>query len=414
MKSTERTKRLLAAISLLLLCAMAIHLFGCSSGKVEDLMEGITPRGAVASEDLDEKSGTVTDFALRLFTAANEGEENTALSPLSVLCMLALVANGARGNTLAQIEEAFGMTKDEMNLYLYSYVNSLPQDKPSRTLNVANSLWLSRGAVKSDFLQANADYLGASVYRAPMNEETRTRINDWVKEKTDGMIPTLLDDISESARLYAINALAFEATWQNLYDADLVLDGTFTKEDGTELAAKLMYSTEGKFLQSENATGFLKYYSGEKYAFAALLPDRGVSVSDMLASLDGDALQALLRGAEDRPVEAAIPKFESEYETDLCAILGKLGITDAFDPAKADFGGISDGGLFLTKAPHRTYIQVGERGTGAAAAGYFRMECIPTEEPEAKTVILDRPFAYLLIDCENNIPFFLGTVMTVD
>jgi serpin B len=388
-------------------------MMGCTAATEADLMEGVTPRSVTALADLDGGKEAITDFALRLFTAANEGEENTALSPLSVLCLLSMVANGARGETLAQMEEAFGMTKDEMNLYLYSYVNSLPQGKSSYTLNVANSLWLSEGSVKSDFLQANADYHGAGIFRAPMNEETRTRINDWVKEKTDGMIPTLLDDISESARLYAINALAFEATWKNQYDADLVLDGIFTKEDGTELAAKLMYSTEGKFLQSENATGFLKYYSGEKYAFVALLPEEGTSVADMLSSLDGDALQAFLASAEDRPVEAAIPKFESEYETDLAAVLAKLGITAAFDPA-ADLTGIADGSLYISRSLHKTVIKVGERGTGAAAAGYFQMECIPTEEPEAKTVILDRPFAYLLIDCENNIPFFLGTVMTVE
>ena len=413
MKRNHLSKRILSLLSLLLLCAVAVHLVGCATGTATDLMEGVTPRSVTALADLDGGKEAITDFALRLFTAANEGEENTALSPLSVLCLLSMVANGARGETLAQMEEAFGMTKDEMNLYLYSYINSLPQGKFSYTLNVANSLWLSEGSVKSDFLQANADYHGAGIFRAPMNEETKTRINDWVKEKTDGMIPTLLDDISESARLYAINALAFEAVWQNQYDADLVLDGTFTKEDGTELAAKLMYSTERKFLQSENATGFLKYYAGEKYAFVALLPEEGTSVADMLSSLDGDALQALLASAEDRPVEAAIPKFESEYETDLAAVLAKLGINAAFDPA-ADFSGIADGSLYISKSLHKTVIKVGERGTGAAAAGYFQMECILMEEPEAKTVILHRPFAYLLIDCEANIPFFIGTVMTVE
>ena len=413
MKSMQKPKRLLAVISLFLLCAIAFHLTGCAAATEADLMEGVTPRSVTALADLDGGKEAVTDFALRLFTAANEGEENTALSPLSVLCLLSMVANGARGETLAQMEEAFGMTKDEMNLYLYSYVNSLPQGKFSYTLNVANSLWLSEGSVKSDFLQANADYHGAGIFRAPMNEETKTRINDWVKKKTEGMIPTLLDEISEDARLYLVNALAFEAVWQNQYDADLVLDGTFTKEDGTTLAAQLMHSTEEKFLQSENATGFLKYYAGEKYAFVALLPEEGTSVADMLSSLDGAALQALLASAEDRPVKAAIPKFESEYETDLAAVLAKLGINAAFDPT-ADFSGITDGSLYISKSLHKTVIKVGERGTGAAAAGYFQMECILTEEPEAKTVILDRPFAYLLIDCEANIPFFIGTVMTVE
>ena len=86
------------------------------------------------------------------------------------------------------------------------------------------------------------------------------------------------------------------------------------------------------------------YYSGEKYAFVALLPEKGTSVADMLSSLDGAALQALLASAEDRPVEAAIPKFESEYETDLAAVLAKLGITAAFDPAAGGFHSEPAGG----------------------------------------------------------------------
>ena len=383
-------------------------------------MEGVTPNSVTALTDLSSGSVDATDFAIRLFKQTNEDGKNTLISPLSVLCALAMTANGAEGETREQMEAVLGMSVEELNLYLYSYINSLPQGEKYK-LSVANSIWFTdddRFTVNQDFLQTNADYYGADIYKTPFDKQTLKDINNWVKNETDNMIPKVLEDIPDAAIMYLINALAFEAEWTEIYEKNQVRDKTFTKEDGTKQDVELMYSTEGKYLEDENATGFVKYYKERKYAFVALLPNEGVTVSEYVNSLDGASLAALLANAESRSVETAIPKFESEYDIEMSSILEAMGMSNAFNVTFADFTGIGDsteGGIYISKVIHKTYIQVGEKGTKAGAVTAIEMNDGSAGPPdEIKQVYLDRPFVYMLIDCETNTPFFIGTVMDVN
>ena len=417
----KKTKLCLVIISLVLLCAMAVNLTGCATTvHAEDLMEGVTPNSVTALTDLSSGSVDATDFAIRLFKQTNEDGKNTLISPLSVLCALAMTANGAEGETREQMEAVLGMSVEELNLYLYSYINALPQGEKYK-LSVANSIWFTdddRFTVNQDFLQTNADYYGADIYKTPFDKQTLKDINNWVKNETDNMIPKVLEDIPDAAIMYLINALAFEAEWTEIYEKNQVRDKTFTKEDGTKQDVELMYSTEGKYIEDENATGFIKYYKERKYAFVALLPNEGVTVSEYVNSLDGASLAALLANAESRSVETAIPKFESEYDIEMSSILEAMGMSNAFNVTFADFTGIGDsteGGIYISKVIHKTYIQVGEKGTKAGAVTAIEMKDGSAGPPdEIKQVYLDRPFVYMLIDCETNTPFFIGTVMDVN
>ena len=180
----------LIIISLLLVFAIGINLTGCSTKvRAKDLMEGITPNAVTPLEDLTSQSATVTDFAVRLFQTSEKSGENTLISPLSVLCALSMTANGAENETLQQMENVLGMTTQELNLYLYSYMQSLPQGEKYK-LNLANSIWFTedeRFTVNQDFLQTNADYYGADIYKAPFDKQTLKDINNWVKQNTDGI-----------------------------------------------------------------------------------------------------------------------------------------------------------------------------------------------------------------------------------
>lgn len=417
----KKTKLFLITISLVLLCAMTVNLTGCATTvHAEDLMEGVTPNSVTALTDLSSGSVDATDFAIRLFKQTNEDGKNTLISPLSVLCALAMTANGAEGETREQMEAVLGMSVEELNLYLYSYINALPQGEKYK-LSVANSIWFTdddRFTVNQDFLQTNADYYGADIYKTPFDKQTLKDINNWVKNETDNMIPKVLEDIPDAAIMYLINALAFEAEWTEIYEKNQVRDKTFTKEDGTKQDVELMYSTEGKYIEDENATGFIKYYKERKYAFVALLPNEGVTVSEYVNSLDGASLAALLANAESRSVETAIPKFESEYDIEMSSILEAMGMSNAFNVTFADFTGIGDStevGIYISKVIHKTYIQVGEKGTKAGAVTAIEMNDGSAGPPdEIKQVYLDRPFVYMLIDCETNTPFFIGTVMDVN
>lgn len=417
-------KRLLnKLLSLTLTCSLLLPLAGCgSSAQTIDLMDGVKTSEVPCDANLTgDTADAITDFSVRLLNQSLNEDGNTLISPFSVLCALAMTSNGAKGETLAQMEEVFGLSISDLNTYLHTYADQLPEDEKYK-LSIANSIWFKDDksfTVEEDFLQTNADYYGAEMYKAPFDDSTLKDINNWVDDNTDGMIDEILSEIPSEAYMYLINALAFDAEWMNVYDEYQVQKETFTQEDGTARNAELMYSTEYTYLEDENAVGFVKYYADAKYAFAALLPNEGVSVADYTASLTGEKLHTILSNPLDATIDAAIPKFETEYDVKLNQTLLEMGMTDAFS-ANADFTGIgtfdsTDNNLSISEVIHKTFISVDESGTKAGAAtsvGVTKMSL--TDPRDIKTVHLDRPFVYMLIDCEANLPLFIGTMMDIE
>ena len=286
------------------------------------------------------------------------------------------------------------------------------------TLRLANSVWFtddSRFTVSDGFLQKNADHYGADAYQLPLDSAAVRAVNQWVSEKTDGQIQKILDDISPDAVMLLANAVSFDAEWQDIYEKQQIRKMDFTREDGTTIRADMMYSAEYGYLSDEHAEGFVKYYKGRKYAFAALLPKEGMSVEEYLGTLTGERRYRRLTAPEGRTGHAGIPAFESGTSAELSSVLSDMGMPDAFDPQKADFTGMgtSDAGnIFISRVLHKTAITVDARGTKAGAATVIEMTdgaSAVTEEP--KIVILDRPFVYMLLDCDTALPFFIGTMM---
>lgn len=353
-----------------------------------------------------------TDFALGLLQNSMAEGENTLVSPLSVLSALGMTANGANNQTLAQMENTLGMPISDWNGWLSDYGNGRDD-----ALKLANSIWFTndqRFTVNPAFLETNAQYYRAGIYQTPFNQQTCDDINLWVRENTDGMIPQILDEIPEDAVMYLVNALAFEADWNFPYQEYQVHSGTFTREDGTQREAEMMYSQENVYLEDENATGFLKYYQGAQYAFVALLPNGGVSVSDYVQSLTGSHLRDLLENKTYTEVNAALPKFETGYSVELSQPLQAMGITDAFDPAWADFSNLGSFGgepIYISRVLHKTFISVAEQGTRAGAATVVEAAAGAAAPQEPKRVILDRPFVYMIVDCYQHFPIFIGTMM---
>jgi len=415
-------------ICLVLGALMLLSAAGCGAGPseakpagkgVEDLMAQITARDVGYNEDHLEAGEKLSDFAVRLLQAANEAGENTLISPLSVLYALAMTANGAREETLAQMEAVLGMEIGDLNGYLCGLRKSL-EGSEDGVLSMANSIWFrdaARFTPEQDFLQCNADYYGAELYRAPFDDSTLKAINSWVKDRTHGMIPEILDRIPDEAVMYLVNALAFEGEWPQPYEEYQVRDGIFTLADGTQRDAEFMYAQDGIVLRDEHAKGFMKYYKGGRFVFAALLPDEDVSVEDYVASLTGERLHSILDHPDPRPVLTAIPKFETEYDTELSGVLKAMGMTDAFDGDLADFtalGRSEEGNIYIGRVLHKTFLSMGEKGTraGAATAVEAVAECdIESFEPEQ--IYLDRPFVYMLVDLRTGGPFFIGTMMDV-
>lgn len=419
---------------ILAICLLLALLSGCGTGspgateppptveqpRTGDLMEGVTAQVSGGGATVGEEIGAVTDFGVALFRECFDGAANTLVSPLSVLSALAMTANGADGETLAQLEMAFGLPMDELNAALLAYRDALPAEDGGRT-ELANGIWFNTDAgvaVRRDFLQTNADYYGAAVRSAPFDDTTAGEINAWVKDNTAGRVDKIVDQLSPGAVMTLVNALAFDGEWEEIYREDQVQAGTFTTEAGQTRDAEMMFSEERAFLQDEsgNAKGFLKYYKDRNYAFAALLPDQGVSVADYAASLTGERVRDILASVrEDVPVDAAIPKFSAQYGATLNEALQAMGVTDAFDGDSADFSLLAEaapGSLCIDRVLHKTFIQVDEKGTQAGAATAVEIRETSMMGP-MEQVHLDRPFVYMLVDCAHGVPLFIGAMADV-
>lgn len=409
---------------IVLLLPMALSLTACTTtSKVQavDLMADIQPNDIRRDIDIQgEDFNIITDFALELFQQSVKEGENTLISPLSVIYALGMTANGAEGDTLSQMQDVFGLSIGKLNEYLYTYKNRLPSGDKYK-LGIANSIWFKDDdglVLNPNFLQINADWYNAALYKSPFDDSTLEDINSWVNENTDGMIKDIIDDIPTEAVMYLINAIVFDAEWQNIYKENQIREGMFTKEDSTEQKVDLMYSTEHQYLNDEKATGFIKYYADEKYAFLALLPREGVSIAEYTSSLTGERLNEILSNKKDTPVNAAIPKFKTEYKVEMSEILMSMGMVDAFNHDVSDFSGMgssSIGNLGINQVLHKTFMAVDEKGTKAGAV--TAVEIAPTsaiEQEQPQTVILDRPFVYMLMDSEVNLPIFIGALTEIE
>lgn len=416
-------KRFIAAVTALILSLFS----GCTLRPVsaDNLTDGIKPDAVPVYNNFNNgENVAVSDFAAKLLQQSFKDDKSTVISPISVLYALAMTANGADGETLSQMENVFGMDIDTVNNYLHSTVSVLPSDV-GYTVDLANSLWIKDDqtdfVVNEDFLKTVKSYYDAAVFMEQFDEETLKSINNWVTQKTNGQIQDILDKIDPDAVMYLVNAINFEADWDSIYEKHQVSDGEFTKADGTTQTVEFMFSDEHGYLEDENTTGFVKYYKDYKYAFVALLPDENISVDEYIASLNGDKLAQLLASKSGKMVLTSMPKFETTFDTEMSESLKALGMTDAFDYRVADFsrmGAAQQEGenLCVNRVIHKAFIRVAEKGTQAGAATVVEMvtegAMAVTEKP--KEVYLDRPFVYMIIDCSNNLPLFMGAVTEIE
>lgn len=406
-------KQFLAA---LLAAASVFTVSGCAAGaaSVRDLTKGAKKEQTQSLYDtsaVQDTAAALTGFGAKLLQNEMQ-EENPLVSPLSVASALSMTANGAVGETKTQMERVLGADTGNLNACFSVLQASLENDKQ---LKAANSIWMKDTDtlhVEDAFLQQNADSYAAEIYSAPFDDSTKTAINDWVSKQTDKMIPEILDELSEDAVMYLVSALAFDAKWERPFKSYEVWEGTFTARGGQEQTGDFLHGTVGQYLSDEHAEGFLKAYAGGKYAFAVLLPDEATSIENYVNQLTGERLHAILASPIDESVEIALPKFKAEFSAELSENLKALGMTDAFDGEKADFtalGTSDEGNIYISRVLHKTFIQVDEEGTKAGAATAVEAAA----EGAAlypHSVILNRPFVYMIVDLETKLPIFLGAL----
>lgn len=357
-----------------------------------------------------------TNFALELLKNTVSEKENVLVSPYSVVQALAMTGNGADGVTKEEFENVIGggIDFDELNKYLYTQRTGQPNDEKCKLLT-ANSVWTrdneARISPYPEFLQKVVDYYSAEIFKAPFDDETVKEVNKWVDTNTDNMIPKIVDEIDPETVMMLINAVTFDAKWRSPYFKEDVFEHDFTNYNGTVQQAEMMFSDEYNYLEDENATGFYKYYQGGRYAFAALLPNEDISVTDYVNGLTPESLHNVLSNPQEDYIRAGLPKFSYDYGTELSEILADMGMPSAFD--YADFSKLAPQSIFISKVIHKTHIDVFEEGTRAAAVTMVEANDGCPAPPE-KEIILDRPFVYCIVDTETYLPVFMGTLMNLE
>ena len=378
------------------------------------------------------------DLLRQLQESEGDKNKNLLISPVSVSLALGMTMNGAKGDTLTEMQKVLGddLTAEQLNAYYAGWSDSLLKpvkilqfdeargvmaERNSAPVTLANAIWIRDNEsfihVPEQFLQTTADYYKAGAFKAPFDETTVKDINSWCDENTHHMIPEVIQALTPEDIMVLANALTFEDVWQQVYEEYQVRDGKFTAANGEKRDVKMMLSSEDCYLSDDSAAGFIKRYRDTRYSFAAVLPNEGVSLDEYIASLDGETITKLLDSAESCEVETTMPKFSFDYSVTMNDALKALGMPTAFIPGTADFTGLNDAegiDTWIGKVIHKTHIEVSETGTKAAAVTAVVMEggC-GMDPPEPKVVTLDRPFLFMILDNESKLPIFIGTVKDI-
>ena len=419
MKRMLRNTFLLLLIVCMLLSTVTMS--GCMlTIKAEEISADYTRTATEAGKVTDAFVAAMADFSLTLTNTTvdmeREDKANHLISPLSAMICLSMLAAGAEGDTLAQMETVLGMKREDLNKALYAFTQSLYVGEDCK-VSVADSIWYRDGdgfSVREEFLQTCADWYEAQQYAAPFDESTRRDINNWVEKYTDGMIDSILDEpIPADAVMYVINALVFDAKWQEKYEKKDIRTDSFTALDGTETSVEMLCSEESRYLTVEGGFGVAKPYKGGAYCFVGLLPDEGTDIYDFAASLDGEDWVSMWQGMSRETVKTRIPEFTYDSDMKLTPVLQKMGMTDLFDIGRANLTGIgtaADGNLYCDGVYQKTFIQVDRNGTKAAAITWGGIKCGSAAPIELKYVCLDRPFVYAIVDNATGLPLFVGVV----
>ena len=348
-----------------------------------------------------------------------EQKAQVMVSPLSVLTALGMTANGAKGETLSQMEAVLGggAEIETINEWIYSFTSSLSSGEGA-ALSAANSLWVSpKFGVKNEFLNAVQNLYDAETVQTDFGDAKKAAglVNAWCKDKTKDMIEQVVEenDFSAATMMLLVNALCFDARWERPYlEENQIGKAVFRGVNGAREVDFLYENGFMPYLSGENETGFVKYYEGEKYAFAALLPNAEGDLSEYLASLDAKKWLALWDAQKRAYVSTALPKFKQETALELQKLLAAMGMEKAFS-TEADFSGLgtaeSGMNVNIDKVIHKTFIEVNNEGTRAAAVTAVEMRCTAEFDPDRKSVVLDRPFVYAIVDIETGLPVFVGT-----
>ena len=365
-------------------------------------------------------------FNINLIKAVNNNNQNNYLiSPYSIEIALSMLRDGAKDNTLKEIENVIG-NRNISDVIVKDHIG------------VANAAFI-KNKYKNYLLDEFKNNLESKYHSEILYDDFKTPkvINDWVNDKTNGMIKDILSDIDEYFVLGLANALAIDVEWNSPFDCSKTVKEHFTKIDKKNIYVEMMHKTleySGyKYLKNDNATGVIipykkynkntgeeDYENGSNLEFIGILPND--NIYDYINNVNEKELNNLLSSSrevsDNFEIELGLPRFKYDYElNNFMEVLKNMGIKDAFDRTKANFTKIMPRNneienLYVDEAIHKTHIELNEKGTKAAAVTFFGFsnKAMMPEEKEKVSITFNKPFIYIIRDSSTNEMLFFGTV----
>jgi serpin B len=363
-----------------------------------------------------------TRFGIKLFNqiVQQDQSKNVFISPSSIAIALAMTYNGASGDTqkaMAQTLELNGLSLDDTNNAYAALRNALTNADPKVQLSIANSLWLRQGATLNDaFLQRNQLYYRAQVQELNFSDpNAAATINQWVSQNTNGKIPKIVDQIPSEMMLYLINAIYFKGTWTREFDKSKTSDQPFHLTDGSTIPVPLMaQSGSFSYQHNDNFQAVSLPYGDGRLNMLVFLPAAGSSLQSFEQSLTEDQWATWMSRFHKAEGTLKLPRFKMDYELSLNAPLRALGMNAAFDPQTADFSAMHSGGerFYISEVKHKTFLEVNEEGTEAAAATSVGMGTTSIQPSETKfNMVVDRPFFIAIRDNTTGSILFMGAIV---
>ncbi|XP_027379965.1 serpin B6-like isoform X1 [Bos indicus x Bos taurus] len=332
---------------------------------------------------LSEANGT---FALTLLKKLGEGSsKNVFISPLSISSALAMVLMGARGNTAAQMCQTLSLNKssgggEDVHQGFQNLLSEVNRTDTRYLLRTANGLF---GDKTYDFLSSFKDSCRI-FYQAEMEEldfisateQSRKHINTWVAEKTEGKIRDLLpaNSVNPMTRLVLVNAVYFKGNWDTEFNKEHTEERPFRVSKNVEKPVQMMFKKSTckiTYIREISTQILVLPYVGQELNMVILLPSERTDLNMVEKALTYEKFIAWTKPdvMDEEEVEVFLPRFTLEESYDMEEFLRELGMTDAFEEARADFRGMSSWrGLHLSKVIHKSLVEVTEEGTEAVAA----------------------------------------------
>jgi serpin B len=325
--------------------------------------------------------------------------------------------NGADGETqqaMAKALELQGMSLQDINQANDTLKATLENADPAVQLSIANSLWAKQGiGFKPDFMQRNQQFYGAKVTELDFGKPDAPKIiNNWVKENTRGKIDQIVQQIQPDDVLFLINAIYFKGKWTKEFDKSKTTERPFYLSDGTQKQHPMMsQSGRYRYYENENFQAVTLPYGTERLSLYVFLPRKNTTLDAFQQQLAVENWQQWMNQFQMRRGSIQLPRFKFEYDIQLNTALKSLGMEAAFDGSRANFSNMTSASVKIDEVKHKTFVEVNEEGTEAAAATSVRATLTSARMPEEPfQMVVDRPFFCAIRDNQTGTVLFMGSI----